>query len=1587
MHSGVVSGDASAVNIASALVDQAHELERDGRRAEARDLLEQALRTPGPTASASHASNILRWIARTYQADAMFDEATDVLEAATAAAELCGDHVALGHAFNLHAIVHWRRGDLDEARRLYLLARDQANTVGDTRLAAMTAQNLGVIASVRGELEQALIYYGSALRDYRTLDLQRDSCIALNNLGMLYTRMSMWPEAEQAYRDALAIAAKEGHHDVETQIEVNLTAVHVGREDFGRARSECDRVITLARTRGDTNAESEALKLAGIVARDTNALEDAESFFVQAADIAARRHNVLLIAEVARESALLYRRQGRNRDTLQQLNRAHRLFSQLRANKDVADIMSRTRQLEADFLEVARRWGESTESKDRYTQGHCERVADVAGRLAQRAGLDDVALFWFRIGALLHDVGKLIIPPEILNKPGRLTPEEWTLVKQHPLAGVQLLSDVEFPWDVIPIVRSHHECWDGSGYPDGLAGEDIPLTARVVCIADVYDALTTERSYKRALSHEEAMELMARDAGRQFDPSLFTLFEDVMRDDVTARAVPSQRRAVTDEASPVAAAPGPARDELTGLWLRRAFTEKATEVLQAIGESTVALLVIDVDHFKNINDTFGHLQGDDVLRGVAETLTAGSRVGDILGRYAGDEFVMLLPATSAAEAESVAERLRLAVEALRVPVRASEEGHVSVTLSIGVAMAPEHGPEFEPLFGVADRALYDSKLRGRNAVSMAGASTEGKPRLDIERFVGREMELRALLDQLESALRGESRIVSIVGEAGIGKTTMVKRLAPEVRLRTGVMVMGRSHEADVRPPYGPWADVISGIHGLGIVPPRSWEELGRLVPELLEPGAPTPAGVGNKYALLDEIAEYVRSAAARRPLVLVLDDMQWGDAASWDALEHVVAQLDDARLLICLTLREEDATQITQQRRRLSRSERYTELRLARLLPAEVSRWIADVLHQADIDADVSQFLYRYTEGNPLFVKQVMRSLFEDGAIWYGGKRWEWNSVEEFELPVAVEDLLARRLGRLSPTATKLLTLASAAGRTFDALIVREAADVSEAQMLDAIDEGLAVGVIESTSAEDPNEYTFVHGLLADALRKTSNPRRLQLAHRRLADVFAKRRPESVVTIAVLYERGGDSPNAHHFALLAGERAASVYALEDAVASFRIAVRNAQSPEERVAASLRLIAVARIGGQYAEAERTCDQVLADDRAALSLETRIGVARTRLELRALQGEPIARTLDEAQQLLAEARTVGDKRNSVSLLTIVSDAHSRLSDWREAHRLAREAHVLAETLEDLDLRAETQMRLGTTLWEQVPNEALSHFVTAQQLYEAIGNKFGQLRCMVNAGIAQARLGDTADAELSYREAADLAEASHIAEVAGLAALNLGVLRLKHGEYDAAAEQFQRALRQFTKVKSEPRRLAALYNLANLVHEQGDPAAALARYRDVAKLATELGMPDVRTGALAGVGLSALAMSDLAEADSVHEQLMGQGESNVTAWFQGRELVEAFRIRYLIAKGNAAKAIATFNRALRAAGEDQYGALWLSADAVPALAMAGCMVPYDLVAESRRAAELAGFRPLAKRLQSIASVPRAGGPNRGSVSLLTP
>jgi putative nucleotidyltransferase with HDIG domain len=194
----------------------------------------------------------------------------------------------------------------------------------------------------------------------------------------------------------------------------------------------------------------------------------------------------------------------------------------------VADLaLGRRRDLEAASLDALRRLALAAEYRDENTYEHTQRVADLAARLARRLGHDDRTVWLVRQAAPLHDVGKIAIPDTVLLKPGRLTSEEFEVVKTHAVLGARVLAGGES--DLLQaaerVARTHHERWDGSGYPDGLAGDAIPIEGRLVHVADVFDVLVHERPYKESWTVEAAAEEIRRGAGTQFDPEVVAAFE------------------------------------------------------------------------------------------------------------------------------------------------------------------------------------------------------------------------------------------------------------------------------------------------------------------------------------------------------------------------------------------------------------------------------------------------------------------------------------------------------------------------------------------------------------------------------------------------------------------------------------------------------------------------------------------------------------------------------------------------------------------------------------------------------------------------------------------------------------------------------------------------------------------------------------------------------------------------------------------------------------------------------------------------------------------------------------------------------
>jgi putative nucleotidyltransferase with HDIG domain len=488
-------------------------------------------------------------------------EAVGGYEAAIEAAERDGQSTLLAEALRRLAVARHHLGDVAQARDLAhrsyavarsadhrLLAAEALNTLGGLKLAtgspedaratflralelgsasrtlrARVEQNLGILANIQGDLVEATARYQRSLESYRAARDASGCAIAYNNLGVVSADREQYTDAERYFSQSRAIAERTGDIHLQAICLVNLADVDVARQRFENARQHAEKALALLDRLGIQGAKADAYRVLGVVFRETGRLTLAESRLATAIEVAAAAGSVLAEAEASREMAVLHQAMGRNQDALRLLNTAHRLFRRLDARVDLVHVGGKMAELEATYLAVVRAWGQSIEASDPYTFGHCERVARNAVTMARLLDLPEEEETTVLLGAYLHDVGKLRVPHEILNKPAVLTADERAIVRMHPIWGLELLGNVEFPWDIVPIIRSHHERWDGSGYPDGLVADAIPIAAHIVGILDAYDSMVTERPYQPALPPSEAIETLARHR-EHWAPRVFEAF-------------------------------------------------------------------------------------------------------------------------------------------------------------------------------------------------------------------------------------------------------------------------------------------------------------------------------------------------------------------------------------------------------------------------------------------------------------------------------------------------------------------------------------------------------------------------------------------------------------------------------------------------------------------------------------------------------------------------------------------------------------------------------------------------------------------------------------------------------------------------------------------------------------------------------------------------------------------------------------------------------------------------------------------------------------------------------------------------------
>lgn len=401
----------------------------------------------------------------------------------------------------------------------------------------------------------------------------------------------------------------------------------------------------------------------------------------------------------------------------------------------------KTKEMERITIQAIMTVANTVDAKDDYTKGHSMRVAAYSEILAQRLGWSEEDIQNIYYVAMLHDVGKIGVPDAVLNKPFKLTDLEFRLIKGHTIMGAEILKDFKMFPNVSIGAKYHHERYDGKGYPEGLKGESIPLVARVIGLVDSYDAMTSNRVYRRRLNDNIVMEELERGKGSQWDPELVDIFVSLVKEGELERVwMPEEDMAspIFDSEKIVGLSMGAESvlesptDYLTGLLSKRKGEQEITAGLRTVGG---CLMILDLDHFKRINEEHGHLIGDYALRVTSDVLreVCGR---DTVCRTGGDEFLYFIEGVR--RREDAVDKVK---EILEVFAKKQEEVELlkETQLSVGISISGADGREFNELYQRADKALYHVKqnenLRYGFYEGTSMVRTPEQSRNDLERVI------------------------------------------------------------------------------------------------------------------------------------------------------------------------------------------------------------------------------------------------------------------------------------------------------------------------------------------------------------------------------------------------------------------------------------------------------------------------------------------------------------------------------------------------------------------------------------------------------------------------------------------------------------------------------------------------------------------------------------------------------------------------------------------------------------------------------------------------------------------------------------
>lgn len=385
----------------------------------------------------------------------------------------------------------------------------------------------------------------------------------------------------------------------------------------------------------------------------------------------------------------------------------------------IAKLDDKTKELQRMTFQTINTIANTIDAKDEYTKGHSYRVAQYSQMLARELGMSEDEVKNVHAVALLHDIGKIGVPDSILNKPGKLTDEEYAIMKKHPVIGAEILKDINILDGLDIGAKYHHERFDGRGYPEGLKENEIPYIAKIIGIADAYDAMSSNRVYRKRFSDEKILEEIEKCKGTQFDPDIADAFIRLLSEKRLNNLSPDIAEDAQKKESDAAEAmfTDDLYDALEQKDNEKSLLEKLGQpknmevtIVQELKNGDGCFFLIDLDNIGAVNEKYGFHRGDYYLLIIAQTLI-DYKEKLYVSRVDGDEFMCYLPnVESIIDAEAYVMDL---MNSLNTALKKHEKKE-EITLSVGVSLSAVSGRDYKQLYIDADKALYHVKQAGKN---------------------------------------------------------------------------------------------------------------------------------------------------------------------------------------------------------------------------------------------------------------------------------------------------------------------------------------------------------------------------------------------------------------------------------------------------------------------------------------------------------------------------------------------------------------------------------------------------------------------------------------------------------------------------------------------------------------------------------------------------------------------------------------------------------------------------------------------------------------------------------------------------------